>query len=982
MSSPSHSSRTGFHCPPPIHRLVAVAWRTLVALALLGVAVVPAAAQSQAANGTIEGTVLDSSAAVLPGVTVTLGNVETGAQRVVVTNERGIYRAPLLPLGAYQLVAELVGFRKFERIGITLSAGQTVVINVSMTVGELEETVTVVAESPVVDTGRIDLGRNMGEREVKNLPLVSRNPYNFALLQPGVTGYENPEFGVPRFSANGTLLRINYQIDGNTNTQKDRAGLRLIPMSEVMIREVKVITSGYAPEFGQTTGLVYNAITPSGTNTVRGSGSFRFRRKGFSAFPFFFTAPRTEANKPDTKINTWTAEVGGPIVKDKVHYFFGFESTYRDLSYQRAIIIDPAVAQRIGLAQQPPYVPWTQTARFYIGKVDHQLTEANRLTTRYIRFENDSPNNGGGGLSAIETTIDFLDAMNSAATQLVTTIGSNKLNELRLQYADRHTQRFPNELSGTGVTASISGVASFGRPSTGTEFIQRIYQAIENFTWIKGDHSFKFGFDAQWVHDRRVTGLNFSYSFPTIDAYLAAKNGTNPRGYTSFSQTLGDPTFTMGSKLYGMFAQDDWRITPDLKMLYGVRYDLYDYPDADPSAPFEYSRDYTIDKNDIGPRVGIAWTIGADKRTVVRASTGIMYDQPLLGAYENAIQQTGSPKLITVGLTPGSPGAPNYPNNLSNLPAGFALPPQTIFTVDPDFRVAHTLQNNVQIERGIGRNYSATVGVVYVKGYDLPVVNNINLINPVGVLADGRPIFSAAVNAGTRVDPRFNHINTVEAVGSSTYKALTLQLGRRSPTGLQFEVSYSYGKGVDNAPASGNLSFVSDAARSDPTNLDRDKGPNMLDARHSFSGSIVATSSMKSGHPVVRALLDDNQVGVMMQFNSGLPFNIGSNRNLNLDGSSGDRPLFVGRNSMYLPARWNVDMRYSRFIPIHGTRRVEIVAEFKNVLNTVQTSGVNATVQVDTAGTPLVPLPKEGKDFPPTGGYEQRLFQLGFKLHF
>ena len=123
-------------------------------------------------------------------------------------------------------------------------------------------------ETPVVDSAKIDAGRNLSEREIKNLPLVSRNPYNFALVQPGVSGFENPEFGVPRFSANGTLLRVNYQIDGNTNTEKDRAGLRLLPVSEVMVQEVKVITSGYAPEFGQTTGMVYNAITPSGTNFV------------------------------------------------------------------------------------------------------------------------------------------------------------------------------------------------------------------------------------------------------------------------------------------------------------------------------------------------------------------------------------------------------------------------------------------------------------------------------------------------------------------------------------------------------------------------------------------------------------------------------------------------------------------------------------------------------------------------------------------
>ena len=329
-----------------------------------------ARAQAQAANGNIEGVVRDESRAVLPGVTVTVTNTDTGLERSTVTNQDGLYRVLLLPLGTYRVVAELSGFRRFEQTGLTLATGQTLVVNVDLAVGGVTETISVSGATPVVDTAKIDVGRNLGEREIKNLPLVSRNPYNFALVQPGVSGFENPEFGVPRFSANGTLLRVNYQIDGNTNTQKDRAGLRLLPMSEVMIQEVKVITSGYAPEFGQTTGMVYNAITPSGTNTLKGSASYRFRRKDFSAFPYPFTRPRTDENKPDTKIDTWTAEAGGPIVRDRLHFFGGFESTYRDLSGSTPVTIRPEDADRLGLAQQPSALPREQTARFYIGKVD------------------------------------------------------------------------------------------------------------------------------------------------------------------------------------------------------------------------------------------------------------------------------------------------------------------------------------------------------------------------------------------------------------------------------------------------------------------------------------------------------------------------------------------------------------------------------------------------------------------------------------
>jgi hypothetical protein len=180
---------------------------TALALSLMFAVPPSVLAQSTAANGTVEGTVVDDSRAVLPGVTVTVTSVDTGAERVVYTNESGLYRAPLLPLGAYRITAELQGFKKYEQTGIQLGAGQTAVIDVALEVGDLAETISVTADAPVVDTARVDAGRTLNENEIKNLPLVSRNPYNFALLQPGVTGFENSEFGVPRFAANGTLLR-------------------------------------------------------------------------------------------------------------------------------------------------------------------------------------------------------------------------------------------------------------------------------------------------------------------------------------------------------------------------------------------------------------------------------------------------------------------------------------------------------------------------------------------------------------------------------------------------------------------------------------------------------------------------------------------------------------------------------------------------------------------------------------------------------
>lgn len=950
-------------------------------------------AQSTAVNGTIEGTVKDEQGALLPGVTITVTNIDTGDQRVVVTNESGLYRAPLLSLGTYRIGAELQGFKKFEQTGVSLRAGQTAVIDIGLSVGAVTEAITVTADAPLIDASRIDIGHSLSDQEVHSLPLVARNPYNFALVQPGVTGTENVEFGVPRLAANGAAMRINYQIDGNTNTEKDRAGLRLLPMSEVMIQEVKVITTGFAPEFGQTMGMVFNAVTPSGTNTFRGQGSYLFRRREFSAFPFFFgcsgvpasqcpAVPAT-ATKPQTKVDTGTASVGGPLVKNKLFFYGGWEQTRRDLSSNSLITVPAATIAQLGLKAQPAAAPNVQTAKFLITKGDYQINNTHRANLRWVRFHNDAPYNSGGGINTVERATDFLDAMDSIAGQVISAFGPNRLNELRVQYAHRHQSSVKNADTGTGPAVLISGIVGFGGATGGTgqgnagfDFKQNLTQVIDNFTLIRGNHSYKIGFDFQRVYDERIAAPQFIYTFPSVQSYLDAKSGVNPLGYTTMTQLQGDRTFNMTTNIFSMFVQDDWQVAPKFKVLYGIRYDLYNYPKGLANAPLAQTREFNIDRNNIGPRVGVAWSIDSD--TVLRASTGIMYDQPILGGYEQALQLSGSPRAPIYTFSPTTAGAPAFPASAGTG----TLSQQSPWAVDPAFQVAHTWQSNAQLERSFGSDLSMSLSMMYAKGDQLPVVTDVNLINPVGTLGDGRPIFNTAVNASTRVDPRFNHINQVQSIGESTFKSMTVQATKRIKQGLTFNVQYSLGKGLDNAPLLTQLTVQAEAGRSDPTNLDRDKGPNPLDMRHNFTGNIVYTSKNSADNPVVRGLLNGNEIGVLLQFNSGLPINILANRDLNGDGVLSDRPLGVARNPLYLPARKNVDLRYTRWIPVRGSLRGEVIAELKNVFNTEQMSGITTSTPVDALGNPVNAIPGDPYQFTNPSGFEQRKFQLGFRVRF
>lgn len=961
--------------------LTAVAWLCAPSLAL---------AQSTAINANIEGTVRDASGAVLPGATVTVINADTGFTQTVITDADGYYRAALLPLGSYRVRAELTGFKTIDQTGITLSAGQTARVNATLAVGSIAETVEVSADSPVTEPLKVDLGRTINETDIQNLPNIARNTFNFALLQPNVTGFENEEFGATRMNANGSQMRTNYQIDGSSATQKNRAGLRMFQPSEVMVREVKVITSGFAPEFGQTTGMVYNAVTPSGTNAFNGSGSYRFRRSGFAARPILLspTAP-----KPDLKVDDVTAAIGGPIRKNRAFFYTGYERLVNDLSAGRVITVSPADAALLGLSPEAlgdGVIPAVQTVDMFIGKADVVLTPGHRFSGRWSLFKNSTPENVGGGLNTRETATDFEDRMDSYQAQLISTLGNSHLNELRIAYGRRNNPRVPSAVAGPGPAVTITGVANFGGSDTRTDFVEDYWQIVDNWTWFRGRHSLKAGLDVQFVHDERLSNVAGSYTFPDRASYLAARSGLNPFGYTRFDQSVGDPTVAYDQTYYSFFVQDDFQWTPRFKLLYGLRYDAFKVPDGDPDAPHPWTREFRVDGNNIAPRAGFSWSVDDEARTVVRASTGIMYEPPLGMFYEDALLESGAPRLLTASLSPSQPGAPAYPDTLANLPPD-VTPSRSIRVVNPDFDTQWALLSNLQVERALNAEMSVAVAYVNSTGRDLPVVLNSNVVATGETLPDGRPIYAAAVSPATRVFPDFDVINEVRSTGNSDYNALTLSWTKRMADGWQANAFYTLARAEEDAVLGGRY-VVGSSDRpglSDPSNQDLDYGPTAWDVRHSFALSAVVAPQV-DGDGLGAALMRDNQVSLVLQANSGLPFNIRSNRDLNRDGITADRPNDIGRNSESLPGSVTFDFRYSRYVPLHGDMRLEAFVEAKNLFNRANVRGVNSVVGTDVLGNPLVAVPTGVCDvgdtapscFAVTSVAQERQMQLGIKFIF
>jgi len=969
-------------------------------------------AQAQALNGQIEGVVSDANGAAVAGANVVAVNTGTGTERTATTDSSGVYRFPLLPLGSYKVTVEASNFKRLIRDGITLVAGQTATIDMALEVGGLENTVTITSDAPIADPGKIDLGRVMNTREIQDLPLVSRNPYNFSLLQANVVGRPNTEFGVPRVSANGYARRTNFQLDGNVNTQANSGGLRLVPISETFISEVQLVTNGFSAEFGQTPGLVMNNITPSGTNGIHGSGGYRFRRTAMSSRPF---ESSPTAVKPPTTVDDITVAIGGPIIKDRWHFYGGYEWVNRDFSGrpQQLVNITPAnkaalIAVGVPSSIFVDTIPASQKVNFFIFRTDAQITKDHRLTGRFIRFTNFSPNNVGGGTNTLERTVDLDDKSNSLAIQLASILTPNVFNEFRYQRAHRNSIFLPTQYTpNSPFSVTITGVASFGAAANINAIspIETMNQIQNNLTWTKGDHTIKFGGGVNMIYDFRRSNVNATYTFPDLPTYLnaVAPGATVDQRtrYTSYSETMGDPEFEYNTEFYNFFVQDDWKATRKLKFNLGLRYDLYNIPDGIADAPLAQSKEFKVDKNNFAPRLGAVYALrGGSRPTVVRGSFGIYYDTVYLSQYEGALQENGVGRYANrsfsgtgrLGTGNATPGYPTFPNTLGSIPASL-LPPPSIEVISPDFNNMYAMHFQTQLEQALTSNYSFTVGYIHSEGRQLAVYKQINCrVNPALQLADGRPSYHGPNPADpTRSIPCYNKINTsfaniieVGSGGNSNYNALTLQMSKRFSQGYQFSFNYTLSKVRDNAPER-NLQGVGTASQSDPTNREFDWGYGVADQRHTVSSSFVARPKFDVGNKILGYILNQNQFGFTAFAGSGETFPIVTNYDLNGDGIGNDIPVGLERNAGRAPGFFNVDFRYSRIIPFTERFKLEVFAEATNIfnINSTLSYGTGTTIACPTLcqSTGELPSPVNYATFIRTA-QESRQGQVGFKFIF
>ncbi|CAN5513641.1 hypothetical protein BH10ACI4_BH10ACI4_38370 [soil metagenome] len=921
---------------------------------------IAAFAQSQSINGTIRGRAADATGASLPGASISVTNTDVGYAKTVTTDDDGLFVLLNLPLGTYKISVTKPGFSSVDYQSIVLNAGKELTLDPTLKVGGTTTEVEVTTETGGINPSSLNLERTLDSREIQNLPLTSRNPYNFILFQPGVSGHPNPELGIPRtINTNGLLDRINYQMDGMVNTESDRIGLRLFPIGEIFVKEVQTVSNSFAPEFGWTSGNVYNVISNNGTNSLHGKFQYIQRWQDATAYPFFANKalPKTNIEMEDVAAN-----LGGRVIKDKLFFFGSYEKITR--GSPASVTITPANIAALGLtADQVAAAPGLLHGTFVLGRGDWNINKRNSLFVRYNYFKNDYPyNTQVGGLNTRSTGTDFLDRAHVIGGQLVTTVSDHAINELRFSWPFRNNSHFAPAGRSTGPAIIITGVANIGASSNGgDQYNDKVPSGSENFSYVRGAHTMKFGFNVSKILNRqRLVSFN-NYTFSSLASYLAAANGTNTKSYTQFQSQQDTQGIGYSSQFMGFYGQDTWQATKNLVVIYGLRYDRFKSPNANPNALFVNSQSFNTPNTNFSPRVGVAYRLG--DKTVIKSSVGMFYNAPPTNMWFNALNLDGSNRVSSYTYAPTAANAPSFPA----IPSATGTPAaQNVTTVSPKFKNEYTWNATLQLSRELGRHDSMMLGYVMASGRNLQFLHNINPLNTnFGVLADGRPVFDPVATASTRLDTRFNQINQLESGANSSHNALLFNYTHSLVRGVQLNANYTYSHSISDAPDVN--SFEQSIAIQDTTNRQRDRANSIVNHPHSFNMTAVIEPTFSLNNRVVNEVANHNMIALLSNVMSGDQSSILTNVQINGDSSSTavTRPIGVGRNSVRSPSVYQIDGRFTRTFPkLFDRVSTSFFLEANNIFNHTNANTISTTQAVvgldTTAGRVGKPLPTTG----------------------
>ncbi len=904
-------------------------------VAVLAVALMVASgtvlAQSNVTTGEILGTVQDVDGGVLPGVTVVARNVDTGFTRNAVTGGEGNYAFQLMPVGNYQLRAELAGFKPEVRQSIRVSLGTSVRVDFTLQLGNLQEEIVVTGAAPLVETTRPDVASTVSSEQIENLPLNGRDFLDFIALTPMSTTDEDGRAHIGGMRG----IQNSFNIDG-ANSQsnffgEERGGTRPpFTFSQGAIEEFQVIPSSYNVQFGNASGGIVNAITKSGTNEVRGEAWYYFRDQSFVNKDAFGRS----ANNFDQK--QFGAAVGGPFIKDKLHYFFSYDGQRKSFPVYRQFYNFPAGREaefeaKTGLSlsqEQGGQQSSTDDADVMLGKVDWQISPNVLLTFRHNYSKHKAENGTDTRYTSTGYSNNGLEEnkFNSSVLNLNAVLSAKAFNEFIFQYSKEERPRTPNTTAIPEVRISSGYDALFGqRNYLPNNLIEEHTQFIENFTYFLGEHAIKAGFNVDLV--------NYDNWFPRYSStagpryYYRSWNdffNDNVYEYTqAFYDNDGHAKFDVN--YYAGYLQDEWRMNRNLTVNAGVRYDLQSNPDPTITNPdYPATGDIPDDKNNWAPRVGFAWDPIGDGRTVVRGGFGYFYDTTPALLLANVLLNNGISGVRYVIRCSSSNPCPTFPNILADPGSASASTP-SIFAVDPNFENPKTKRWSLGAEQAVGDDYSFGGEFVWSESYNMERLIDANMV-PVGFTPFGAHLYDYRVVN----DDNFGSIAQVTSDASAKYWAVVVKGRKRFSNNWTFNASYTYGKARDNNSNERTVSINDYAMGEDPDNIDGNWGPSNYDVTHRFVGSATVLLPLEF------------QLSTIVTIASGYPYTPTDGRCWNVNGRYCNDPYAIqyrayyngihyGRNSFRQPYYRNIDLRLAKIFKIHAVE-IEVIGEAFNLL--------------------------------------------------
>jgi outer membrane receptor protein involved in Fe transport len=945
----------------------------LVLLTLVPFAV---SAGAQTATGTLTGIVSDTTGAVMPAVSISARNAATGVTRTATTDGEGRYRMVNLEPGQYEVRAELPGFRTAIRSGVAVTVGGTTELNLAMSVGQLEEEVTVATEPALIEPSKTELSRVVTTLEIESLPIAGRNFVDFVKLSSGVAlGRENvgggafkePDLGVgsaaaPRLSFGGQPeLNTMIQVDGADNIQTFTGLPRATPSQEAA-REFRVLNSTYLAEYGRALGGFVNIVTKSGTNRGSGSAYYFGMNEALGA--------RSILNRPgeDTlNQHQFGATFGGPIKADRTFFFGNYEGQMREQSNRFSqVVLDNlaalnAVRVPLGLRAETTDQVLDNHYNAFLVKVDHHPSENHTLSVRYNYLTSQTDNflGGGGRASPTSSTARDNETGDQAFVANVISILSPRLvNEGRFQFARRtfdFSARF-NEPS-----LDISNFIIMGKSTSDVDYYAETrVQLADSLTWTRGAHQMKGGIDVNILSNDSVWNLFFPARivFPSLAGFQSfspvvfwwpfLSTATSYPGIsTSWTQAVpsdwvDETNFSFDHSSYGFFAQDQWKASERLRLTYGLRYDFELYPSR-----------YISDKdlNNVQPRVGAAYAYS--DRGVIRGGYGIFHDRlaSSVGQLFNATEWSSGGSLAnsralfpTIAPIQGrfeqrtTVGGPPVatPAALTFLRTG-QVPASGVKgladTIDGAIDTPYSHQASLQLSQEVGQGWAASASYLFVGARDIiGHTGNLNAVQS-GVLATGKPII------GGRTYPDVGAIFVQTNTGTSSYHGGTFEVQRRLSSGYSLHGSYTISRARTNVDSLANLSDVPEYL-----DVDAERGPSRQDVAHRFTASMLG--EIPASVPVVGQV----RVSGLVTLESGRHYNIFIGADSNADGNPNtDRPCCVGRNSYEGPGYASVDLRLAREFAINARARLDVSVDFFNLFNRTNVKDVNTSGAASTS---------------------------------